>query len=57
MFSASFAQFADEGLARSIPIAAFRRLVLAWKVDGEIVWGATAKILASIARRVVPDQP
>lgn len=50
VFAAPFLQFADEGLAKRIPIAALRRLALAWYVDGEIVWGATARMLASLAK-------
>lgn len=52
VFSAPFATFRDEGLIRAIPFEAMRRLVRSYEVDGEVVWGATAAILGSIARLV-----
>jgi 8-oxo-dGTP pyrophosphatase MutT (NUDIX family) len=52
VFSAPFATFRDEGLIRAIPFEAVRRLVRSYEVDGEVVWGATAAILGSIARLV-----
>lgn len=52
VFSAPFATFRDEGLIRAIPFEAVRRLVRTYQVDGEVVWGATAAILGSLARLV-----
>jgi 8-oxo-dGTP pyrophosphatase MutT (NUDIX family) len=50
VFSAPFGTFRDRGLVRAIPLESVRRLVRSHEVDGEIVWGATAAILGSIAR-------
>jgi len=52
VFWAPFATFRDEGLIRAIPFESMRRLVRSYQVDGEVVWGATAAILGSIARLV-----
>jgi 8-oxo-dGTP pyrophosphatase MutT (NUDIX family) len=57
VFSAPFEIFADEGFAKAIPCERLRRLVLTWRVDGEIVWGATARMLSAVAKRVVEAQP
>jgi len=50
-FSAPFAIFGDPGLATLIPFEPLRRMVQAFRVDGEIVWGATARILTTLAER------
>ena len=51
LFSAPFATFRDAGLIELIPIEALRRMVRAYRVEGEIVWGATAAILSALAER------
>lgn len=50
VFSAPLSLFRDRGLVRAIPLESVRRLVRSYEVDGEIVWGATAAILGSIAQ-------
>jgi len=52
VFSAPFELFRDRGMVRAIPLESVRRLVRSYEVDGEIVWGATAAILGSIAQLV-----
>lgn len=52
VFSAPFATFRDEGLVRAIPFESMRRLVRSYQIDGEVVWGAAAAILGSLARLV-----
>jgi 8-oxo-dGTP pyrophosphatase MutT (NUDIX family) len=52
VFSAPLSLFRDRGLVRAIPLESVRRLVRSYEVDGEIVWGATAAILGSIAQLV-----
>jgi 8-oxo-dGTP pyrophosphatase MutT (NUDIX family) len=53
VFSAPFGTFRDRGFVRAIPLESVRRLVRSYEVDGEIVWGATAAILGSLARLVL----
>ena len=52
VFSAPFSLFRDRGLVRAIPLESVRRLIRAYEVDGELVWGATAAILCNLARLV-----
>jgi 8-oxo-dGTP pyrophosphatase MutT (NUDIX family) len=51
-FAAPFATFRQEGVLGIVPIEAFRNLARAYLVDGEIVWGATARILRALATRI-----
>ena len=51
-FSAPFATFRGEGMLGLVPIASLRDLARAYRVDGELVWGATAQILRSLASRL-----
>lgn len=51
IFAAPFATFRDAGLIELIPIEAIRRRVRAYRIEGEIVWGATAAILSALADR------
>ncbi|MEO5729894.1 MAG: CoA pyrophosphatase [Byssovorax sp.] len=57
IFSAPFATFRDAGLVELIPIESIRRMVRAYRVEGEIVWGATAAILSALAERAAPRSP
>jgi 8-oxo-dGTP pyrophosphatase MutT (NUDIX family) len=57
LFSAPFATFRDAGLVELIPIESLRRLVRAYRVEGEIVWGATAAILSALAQRAAEHAP
>jgi 8-oxo-dGTP pyrophosphatase MutT (NUDIX family) len=57
LFSAPFATFRDAGLVELIPIEAIRRMVRAYRIEGEIVWGATAAILAALAERLASPAP
>ena len=57
LFSAPFATFRDAGLIELIPIESLRRMVRAYRVEGEIVWGATAAILSALAERVAKHPP
>ena len=57
IFSAPFATFRDAGLVELIPIESIRRMVRAYRVEGEIVWGATAAILSALAERAGPRSP
>jgi 8-oxo-dGTP pyrophosphatase MutT (NUDIX family) len=57
LFSAPFATFRDAGLIELIPIEAIRRNVRAYRVEGEIVWGATAMILSALAERAATSSP
>jgi 8-oxo-dGTP pyrophosphatase MutT (NUDIX family) len=50
-FSAPFATFHDGGVLESTPFESIRRVVRAFRVEGEIVWGATAAILSALAAR------
>lgn len=52
VFSAPLASFRDGALVRSIPFPALQRMVRAYPIDGEIVWGATAAILSALAARL-----
>jgi 8-oxo-dGTP pyrophosphatase MutT (NUDIX family) len=56
-FAAPFATFRAAGLVEMIPIPSIRRMVQTYRIEGEIVWGATAAILSALARRVAGDQP
>jgi 8-oxo-dGTP pyrophosphatase MutT (NUDIX family) len=57
LFSAPFATFRDTGLIELIPIESLRRMVRAYRVEGEIVWGATAAILSALAERHAKHPP
>ncbi len=57
IFSAPFATFRDAGLIELIPIESIRRRVRAYRVEGEIVWGATAAILTALAERAATLPP
>ncbi|MEP7125863.1 MAG: CoA pyrophosphatase [Byssovorax sp.] len=57
LFSAPFATFRDAGLIELIPIETLRRLVRAYRIEGEIVWGATAAILSALAERLATHAP
>jgi 8-oxo-dGTP pyrophosphatase MutT (NUDIX family) len=57
LFSAPFATFRDAGLIELIPIEALRRMVRAYRIEGEIVWGATAAILSALAERLATHAP
>ena len=57
LFSAPFATFRDAGLIELIPIESLRRMVRAYRVEGEIVWGATAAILTALAERLAKHPP
>jgi 8-oxo-dGTP pyrophosphatase MutT (NUDIX family) len=51
-FSAPLAIFREEGILGIVPIEAFKNLARAYLVDGEIVWGATARVLRALALRI-----
>jgi 8-oxo-dGTP pyrophosphatase MutT (NUDIX family) len=57
LFSAPFATFRDAGLVELIPIESIRRRVRAYRIEGEIVWGATAMILSALAERIATLPP
>ena len=57
LFSAPFATFRDAGLLELIPIELIRRTVSAYRIEGEIVWGATAAILSALAQRLADPSP
>jgi 8-oxo-dGTP pyrophosphatase MutT (NUDIX family) len=50
VFSAPWSVFEGEGVLGVVPIAALRDVARAYRVDGEVVWGATARILHTLAR-------
>jgi 8-oxo-dGTP pyrophosphatase MutT (NUDIX family) len=50
-FSAPFAIFRDSGILEAIPFESLRRMVRAFRVEDEIVWGVTAAILTALAQR------
>jgi len=54
VFSAPFTIFRERGLLEAIPIPSMRQIMVrVFRVDGEIVWGATAAILSALAARAV----
>jgi 8-oxo-dGTP pyrophosphatase MutT (NUDIX family) len=57
LFSAPFATFRDAGLLELIPIESLRRMVRVYRIEGEIVWGATAAILSALAERFETHAP
>lgn len=52
VFSAPLALFADIGWTRRVPWEGARQLIRKTPVDGEIVWGVTAAILARLITRL-----
>ena len=51
VFSAPLGLFRERGAFRLLPERA-RRLLRAYPVDGEVVWGATAAMLCGLTRRL-----
>lgn len=49
-FSAPVDTFRDRGVLRALPLESLRRFVRSYRVEGEIVWGATAAILGGLVR-------
>lgn len=50
-FTAPFAMFRESGILEAIPFESLRRMVRAFRVEGELVWGVTAAILTALAQR------
>lgn len=53
VFSAPFATFRERGVLEPMPIPSSRAIMVrVFRVEGEVVWGATAAILTALSSRV-----